>query len=304
MVERLLPGLIFGVLSACSFALAAPFARLAFENGVAPVDAVAVRALVAFIVLSVIIKLSGEAFHVPREARLPLIGLGVSTTLISCAYLSSVTFIPVGVAVIIFFTFPIFILVLSPFVEKTRFGLDRFIIGLIALFGLYLAVGSNSSLENLDWRGLVLAGIGALAGTGQIFFGRAVASKAYGPTMVWGAHFIILPATILVSQIFGGALFTQAGLSSVMVPGFVAIVVICLGYLSGYLFQIRALTNAPASYIGSVFNVEPIVSTSLAAYLFGERLANVQYAGGALVLTALVLSSVLSLRAGRLVVAK
>lgn len=296
MVERLLPGLLFGMLSASSFALAAPFARLAFENGVAPVDAVAVRAMVAFFVLSLIIKLSGQKFHVPRDARMPLLGLGLSTTLISCAYLSSVTFIPVGVAVIIFFTFPIFILVLSPFIEKTRFGLDRFVIGLIALFGLYLAVGSTASLANLDWRGVVLAGLGAIAGTGQIFFGRAVARKAHGPTMIWGAHFIILPLTIVISQIFGGALFTSAGFSSVMGLGFVAIGVICLGYLSGYLFQMRALANAPASYIGSVFNVEPIVSTSLAAYLFSERLAGVQYAGGALVLTALVLSSALSLR--------
>lgn len=297
MNERILPGLILGFLSALSFSLAAPFSRLAFNNGVVPVDAVATRAFVAFVFLSAFIWITRRKIpHIPRECRLPLVGLGLSTSLLSTTYLSSVAFIPVGVAAIIFFTFPLMILLLSPIVEKRPFGLGRFLIGLVALAGLYLAIGSGASLSSLDWRGVVLAGIGAVAGVGQFLFGRMVARSVEGPVIVWSAHFVIFPVTAIVAFFLGGDLFTQAGRVDVHPLGFLAVGIICVGYLSGFLCQVRALSFAPASMIAPVYNIEPVVSTTLAAYMFGERLAFSQYAGGALVLTALILSNVLSVK--------
>jgi drug/metabolite transporter (DMT)-like permease len=45
--------------------------------------------------------------------------------------------------------------------------------------------------------------------------------------------------------------------------------------------------------VAPYFNLEPVVTTAIAAVILGERLALNQYAGGGLVLAALVASSLL-----------
>lgn len=296
MSERILAGALLGAASAACFALASPFARLGLDNGITPADAVSARALVAMLFLSGLILLSKRSFAVPRPARGAIAGLGLSTALLSVAYLSSVAFIPVGVAVVIFFTFPLMIALLSPFIEKTPFGLARFAIGLVALAGLYLALGLHSSAIALDWRGVVLAGIGACAGVGQFFFGRAAAGQAGGPVIVWAAHLTIVPLTLLGSAVAAWLRGSVLSLDIITPTGYLVIVVICTGYLCGYLIQMQALRLARASYVAPAYNVEPVISTSVAAYLFSERLAYGQYLGGALVLAALILSNIISLR--------
>jgi drug/metabolite transporter (DMT)-like permease len=52
-----------------------------------------------------------------------------------------------------------------------------------------------------------------------------------------------------------------------------------------------SLRFAPASSVAPYFNLEPVVTTAVAAVILGERLQTNQYAGGGLVLAALVASS-------------
>ena len=51
------------------------------------------------------------------------------------------------------------------------------------------------------------------------------------------------------------------------------------------------LRNAPASVVAPYFNLEPVVTTLIAALALGERLTLNQYVGGALVLAALAAAS-------------
>ncbi len=52
-----------------------------------------------------------------------------------------------------------------------------------------------------------------------------------------------------------------------------------------------SLRFAPASTVAPFYNLEPIVTTAFAGLLFGEFLTANQYAGGGIVLAALVVSS-------------
>ena len=60
-----------------------------------------------------------------------------------------------------------------------------------------------------------------------------------------------------------------------------------------------SLRNAPASTVAPFYNLEPIVTTGLAALLLGEVLALHQYAGGGMVLAALIASSLYDLQKAR-----
>jgi drug/metabolite transporter (DMT)-like permease len=65
-------------------------------------------------------------------------------------------------------------------------------------------------------------------------------------------------------------------------------------YVVAYLVHMLSLRFAPASTVAPFFNLEPIVAVAVAALLFGERLSLNQYAGGGMVLAALVASSFLA----------
>jgi drug/metabolite transporter (DMT)-like permease len=68
------------------------------------------------------------------------------------AYLSSVAFIPVTVAVVVFYTFPVLIVLASPLVEGTRLTGSLLGVAAAALTGVVLVVGP--ALDGLDPRGL------------------------------------------------------------------------------------------------------------------------------------------------------
>ena len=62
-------------------------------------------------------------------------------------------------------------------------------------------------------------------------------------------------------------------------------------YVIAYLLQMLSLRFAATSRVAPFYNLEPIVTIAVAALLLGERLTSMQYAGGGLVLVALVLAS-------------
>ena len=63
--------------------------------------------------------------------------------------------------------------------------------------------------------------------------------------------------------------------------------------------QVRRIVGFEHRPVAPFYNLEPIVTTAFAALLFGEILTPNQYAGGGIVLAALVVSSLLGKRENR-----
>jgi drug/metabolite transporter (DMT)-like permease len=64
-------------------------------------------------------------------------------------------------------------------------------------------------------------------------------------------------------------------------------------YVVAYMIQMLSLRFAPASTVAPFYNLEPVVATAVAAVILDERMHMNQYAGGGLVLAALVASSLI-----------
>ena len=71
-------------------------------------------------------------------------------------------------------------------------------------------------------------------------------------------------------------------------------------YVVAYLVQMLSLRFAPASTVAPFYNLEPVVTTAIAATILGERLQINQYVGGGLVLAALMVSSMADKRKSNL----
>lgn len=289
MLNRAGLGIALALSAAALYGLVPNFVRVAYANGVPPIESTLFRTYVIAIAFALIAIVKGEKFTVPKGALPSFIGQSVATFLVSVAYLGSVQFIPVGLAVIIFYLFPVLIMVLAPVAEGRHPGILRILIAIAAFCGLAIAVGP--SFNSLDIRGIVLASLGAAGAALQFFSGRSI--SRYMPPSVFGSmvHMTILLPILAIAlyagsgtlRILPGGPATSVGL--LFLSGLAAV------YVVAYMIQMMSLRLAPASTVAPFYNLEPVVATAFAAAILGERMQINQYAGGGLVLAALVASS-------------
>ena len=201
MINRAGLGIACALAAAALYGFVPNMVRAGFENGVPPVESTFFRTATVGIVFAIIAVLRGEALHLPRPALGSFAVQCVATLVISVGYLASVQFIPVGLAVIIFFSFPVLIMLAAPLIEGHSPGLARIGIAVFAFAGLGVAVGP--SFNDLDIRGILLAAAAAVACVLQFFSGRSIST--YMTPTVFGSlvHLTILPAAFLVALYAG-----------------------------------------------------------------------------------------------------
>ena len=152
----------------------------------------------------------------------------------------------------------------------------------------YLALAVvGPDLHGLDPRGLILAGLASLAAAAQFFAAAHCATIATMPKLFW-SHVVILPVTLAIVALTGSF---QPPHAFLLAP--LAVAVTYGGYLVGFVLQILALARIAPGPAGLAFCAEPIFAVVIAAVVLGERLGALQYAGGALVIAALVANVIL-----------
>lgn len=289
MTERIGLGIVFALLAATCLGLNVPLARVSYEAGIPSVETVLVRSVIALIAFSCLARMLRLSIAVRPETRPALALLIISSTTVAVGYISAIQFIPVGLAAIIFFTFPVIVVLVSPLVEGGRIGWARLSVCLMAFMGLTLAIGP--SFHVLDWRGMALAAFGAISAAVQSFSGRRVSRDMPEIAFSVWVHMFSVPAVLLLASLMGGGSLRLLEQGAIMPGGYAVVLTVGILYVGGYFSLMRALRMAPPPAIAPFFNFEPVVSTLAAAILLGETLSGNQYAGGALVLTAIYLAS-------------
>ena len=279
-VQRSGAGLAFALSGAFFYGFNITFAKIAAELGVGGPMIVAERVLVMIAIGLVIGRLTRASFSVPRNERMPLFGLGLGSTGVSICYISSVAFIPITIAAVIFYTFPILIVVLSPFIDRKPLTLAMMAIVLTAFIGVVLVLGTTDA--GLDPRGLLLATGASISAEIQLFAGTRCRQTGTAAKLVI-SQVIVLPSALLTVY-FTGAIFTVDSQTIAFVPVWLTIG----GFVFGFGFQILALARISASIAGLAFCLEPVVAALTSAIVLGERLAPIQYLGGMIVIAAII----------------
>jgi len=279
-VQRSGAGLAFALVGAFFYGFNITFAKIAAELGVGGPMIVAERVLVMIAIGLVIGRLTRASFSVPRNERMPLFGLGLGSTGVSICYISSVAFIPITIAAVIFYTFPILIVVLSPFIDRKPLTLAMMAIVLAAFIGVVLVLGTTDA--GLDPRGLLLAAGASISAAIQFFAGTRCRQTGTAAKLVI-SQVIVLPSALLTVY-FTGAIFTVDSQMIAFVPVWLTIG----GFVFGFGFQILALARISASVAGLAFCLEPVVAALTSAIVLGERLASIQYLGGMIVIAAII----------------
>lgn len=268
--------------SATFLGLNTTLARLAYEGGSNAGTVVFLRFVLTTLAVGMLIALTRRRFFLPRAAIWPLLGVALSVVFQGVSYLSSVTFIPVGLAVLLFYTYPLMVAAASRLVDGRKIDRGRLVAFIAAFAGIGMAVGPSFTM--LDWRGVALALMGGF-GVMTTFMFTASALKHVRPVSVsFYSNLFALPMMALTMVMLDGF---QAPATAMGVAGLIGV---CVFYALAILMLYAAIHSIGKTMTALLSNLEPLVSIAAAALILGETLSGLQYLGGLTVVVSLVVS--------------
>lgn len=271
-------------MSTVAFAIGPTAARLAFENGANVATVVTLRSVIGAALMALLILVARQGFRMRPEAWRWCLRSAVFNALMVYGFIGSVAYIPIGVAVLIFFTHPILIAAISHVRGHERLSPVGAVLALGVLGGLALVLGPD--VRNLDPRGVALAALSSAVMYGVVRY--TMRAQQYATSTQ-----VNLVVTVVTGIAFA-ALTTLAGAWSVPANalGWAGIALAGSGVAIGLLTFFAALRQLGPVRTTMLSSVEPLVSILLAAAIFGERLDAVGWIGVAITLSALVLFEV------------
>ncbi len=282
-MNRFYLGAFLVVLSAAGFGVMPVFALYAYQDGVSVATLLFLRFALAALLLFLYLFLKLKKIKLARTYLFPLFLLGgVFYPLLSTAYFSSVKYIPASLAVLLLYTYPVFVALLSVFLDKEL--LTRQILFSVALsfFGLTLVLGA--SFRALNFLGAFLAFTTAVTYACYITLGNRVVKQL---TPVITSAFVILFASVslfFISLFTGNIAFDFQARAWLPIGGlaFFSTVISVLTFFRG----LEIIGSTRASVLSMM---EPLVTIVFSALLFSERLTWLQAVGGLAVLSGSVL---------------
>lgn len=281
--SRLALGMGTALLGASLFGFVVPLARFSYEFGTDPATAALVRLALGAGVATFMMFILRRSFVMPRSGIPSAIGVAICSVSTALCYLSAVVYIPVSLAVLIFYTYPLMVAAYAAIVQRTPLGALRGIAFIAAFAGLAIAFGP--SFDGLDWRGVALAAAAAASLTAMFIF-SAVALRHVGVVSItFYSNIGSFSVMVAIVYAFGGPALPTADV------GWGGLIGSGLCYAVGIFLHFGAINVIGAARTAMAFNLEPLIAMILAALLLGESLTLVQYAGGGLVIVALVMTS-------------
>jgi len=287
-------GLAFAVTSAFCFGLAGATASAMFDAGWSAGAAVAMRVSLGAVVLAIpaLLALRGRWAAVRGQAPMLLTYGVLAVAGAQLCYFYAVSYLPVGVALLIEYTSPVGVVVwmwLRHRQPPTRLTLVG---GTVALVGLALLIDVFGSEASLDPRGVAWA-LAAMVGATAYFVISGHSASGIPPVAL--AWFGLTGAALTMGVVgLTGALPLDAGTADVTyrgaaVPWFVPVVALgvvtaALAYLTG-IAGVRRLGARLASFIGLT---EVLAAVLFAWLLLAELPTPLQWFGGVLVLGGVV----------------
>jgi drug/metabolite transporter (DMT)-like permease len=290
--RRLWLGLALLLLSALMFSLHNTLARLAYDEGVAPTTINAARTTAVLLMFVLMFGTQGQWPRVPRAAWLAFALTALSYGLHNPLLLIAFKFIPVSLAILVLYLYPLLVAFLAAAIGQERLRRRTLAAAAVAFAGvaLVLEIGGVA----LDWRGLALAAVSA----------AALAANIVGAAQL-NRHMQALAVPFALSMVgtvvFNALMLADGGPAlPASVQGWWILATATLTSPAAIIAFYLALPRAGAPRSSLAMNVEPVITVLLAVWLIGESLGWTQVAGAVLIIGALAVHAVIDLKFRRL----
>jgi len=275
-------GTASALIAATGYGSAYVVARIAYDYGLNSLTLNVFRFLALVVILALWIGFKGGGYRLPLRTLVITLFMGL---LIACAGVTnfaSIAFIPVSLAILIFYTYPLVTLILNSIVERRAPQGAEYLAFACAFAGLALIL--DVSVNELNVVGVMLALTGSVTAAAHLVVAQHAMRIANVRTVIFYMSLSACVFVGLVTFAFGQTALPGPGAGSWLLAYIVA--AFCIG-MGAMLTGVRTIGPVRTSII---MCMEPPVVIGCAYVLLGERLSAVQLLGAALVIAAIVIA--------------
>jgi len=274
-------GLALALLAGVFLGSAVAVARFAYDGGASGIVVASVRSILMTALMAGLLLLNGRSLALPRKLVPLALFNGLLMSAMTYGNIGAVEFISVGLAALLFFTFPVIIAVIVTVlrIEPTS-PLKLFSI-VFAFVGLAMMLGS--SVGDSDWRGVVFSLVAAFATAINAVLVARFFREINVFLMTFHFSWTALTVLVLIGIFLADVRFpvTAGGWGGVF-----GVAALQASAMPMYLYSISRIGALKS---GMATNVQPLVSIGEAWVLFDEILGALQALGGVLVLGSILL---------------
>ena len=297
--ERTRLGYAMVATAAALFAVNGSVSKVVLDSGLSSVDLAQIRASCAALgLLAFLLAFARPNLRVTRRELLFLLAFGVvGVALVQWLYFVAIHNLPIGIALLIEFTAPLFVALFARFVYRELIRRRIWVAVALCITGLALVVEV--------WTGVAFSTVGVTAALGGAFgltayllmaererrHRDAVSLSFYGflfAALFWA---VVQPLWQFPWSVLDDTVSLQGNLSEYTAPiwllvGFIVVV----GTMITFSLLTGALRHVSATRASIVATLEPVLATVVAWLWLGETFGTAQLVGGAVVLAGIFLA--------------
>lgn len=292
-------GIALVFLGACSFGILSTFVKLAYQEGFSLGEVTGTQVFIGLIILWTIVllrKLRGsQSSGTPFREKLKLVAMGTSTGLVSIFYYKCVQLVPASIAILLLMQFTWMSLLLESIIKRKLPSPVQMGMVVLVLIGTALAGRLfSSSIPDFDLAGIVYGLIAALCYTCFLMINNSVGNSLHPATK---SALLLTGANILVLSIFPPVFLVNGALLAGLLKW--GLVLALFGTVIPPLFFAYGIPKTGLGLSAILSAAELPVAVLMSSMVLREEVWPVQWAGVGLILLAIVLSNINSLRQRR-----
>lgn len=261
-------GILYIILSASAFGIMPILAKLSYRGGANVYTALFLRFFFATIMLLYYLKSKEISLKLTKKQLFIVLIIGVfGFTVTSCSLFMSYNYISIGMATMIFYTYPAIVTLLSYVFYKEKIYARKIISLIISLIGIYILIDKVSVSFNL--KGLVLAGIAASLYSLYVL-GTSLKEIKSINCYVLAFYISLASAAVMFIVAITTSNFNMDihfyGIVSILLLAFISTVVALMAFIEG----VRIIGPSKAAIFSTL---EPIVALILGILILGEPIS-------------------------------
>ncbi len=282
-------GILLSLSGATFFALSIVTARWSYDFNTNTQTIMFFRFMLVIVIMLFWNKSRKLSLKLPKNDALKCSILGGFYFMGIGSYLASVAYMPVGLAVLILYTFPILVILSSAIVEKRKPSFLQLLALVIAFIGLFIALDIKT--DETQAIGIILAMMAAVGVTINMIGSADILKR------VRFSLFSLYQA-VVVTSISAVLVFFTGGLSLPNEPkGWIILSIMLISFVIAYLSVYSSLKIIGAVRTSTIMNLEPVMTILFAIALLQEQMTIEKLIGGAIVLFAIILAQLPQIRA-------
>ena len=277
-------GTICAIGAGILFGFCGPLTKIAYNLEVGVGLAIILRYLIASILIAPAFIKSKPSLKIYKSEVWTFMLFTTGSILLTTGLLLSVQYIDVSLAILIFCTYPIIVLLTSILINKEKIKTSIKIVFFIIFLGLFLVLGP--SFDRLNILGIIFAFVGSIGASTIILSNQKLSNKNINPIHI-GAFINIFNLIFFIIFI---NLFFEINYK-INSEAWLIILIASLSYAIAFFLQISAIPRIGQSKTALLLYGEPVVTILAATILLKERLNLYQSIGAAIVICSLIFAT-------------